>query len=382
MSLTQEIKAKALELGFSKVGISPAGRLDERNGLDAWLAAGRAGEMEWMTRHPDKRIDPAKVLPKVQSVIALALNYFTPFSHSEDANHGKISRYAWGCDYHQVMNNHLKPLWEWILGRVPLVEGLYYSDTGPLMDKAWAHQSGLGWIGKHSNVITRDRGSWVFLGEILISLKLDYDVESRNYCGSCRRCLDCCPTKAIVAPYVVDARLCISYLTIELRGPIPRELRSMIGSRIFGCDDCQDICPWNRFATPSTEMDFYPNRGTPVPVLLDLMEMTESEFKDRFRHSPVRRARYAGFLRNVAVALGNSHDLSACGVLERSLKHAEPLVRSHAAWALAEIGNPISLPTLIRAASAESDSLVLDEFQIAISSLQSRPSFTSNYSSP
>ncbi len=250
------------------------------------------------------------------------------------------------------------------------------------MDKAWAHKSGLGWIGKHSNVITRDRGSWVFLGEILISLKLDYDVESRNYCGSCRRCIDCCPTKAIVAPYVVDARLCISYLTIELRGPIPRELRSMIGSRIFGCDDCQDVCPWNRFATPSTEKDFYPDSGNHVPVLRDLMEMTESEFKERFRHSPVRRARYAGFLRNVAVALGNSHDPLACDVLEKSLTHNAPLVRSHAAWALSEIGNPDSLPELMRAASTEPETWVLKELQEAINSFQSKPSFESNHLSP
>ena len=382
MSLTQEIKAKALEIGFSKVGISAAERLDERNGLQSWLAAGQAGEMEWMNRYPDKRVDPARVLPKVQSVIALATNYYTPLSHSENSHYGKISRYAWGRDYHQVMNNRLKQLWEWIRECNPSVEGLYYSDTGPLMDKAWAHKSGLGWIGKHSNVITRDRGSWVFLGEILISLKLDYDIEARNYCGNCKRCIDCCPTKAIVAPYVVDARLCISYLTIELRGPIPRELRSMIGSRIFGCDDCQDVCPWNRFATPSTEKDFYPDPGNHVPVLRDLMEMTESEFKERCRHSPVKRARYAGFLRNVAVALGNSHDPLACDVLEKSLTHNVPLVRSHAAWALAEIGNPDSLPALIRAASTEPETWVLDEFQEAINSFQSKPSFASNHLSP
>src|SRR6185295_9888765 len=156
MSLTQEIKAKALELGFSKVGISPADQLDERNGLKPWLAAGRAGEMEWMNRNVDKRVDPSKILPKVQSVIALALNYYTPFPHSENTHHGKISRYAWGRDYHQVMNNRLKALWEWILKCTPSAEGLYYADTGPLMDKAWAHKSGLGWIGKHSNIITRD----------------------------------------------------------------------------------------------------------------------------------------------------------------------------------------------------------------------------------
>jgi len=382
MSLSQEIKAKALELGFSKVGITPAERLDDRNRLGSWLAAGHAGEMAWMSHHPDKRLDPAQILYTVQSVIALAMNYYSPFSHSENVIHGKISRYAWGRDYHHVIHDRLKALWEWIQAIEPSVEGLYYSDTGPLMDKAWAHKSGLGWIGKNSNVITRQRGSWIFLGEILLSLKLDYDSESGNYCGTCRRCIDCCPTKAIVAPYVVDARLCISYLTIELRGPIPRELRSMIGSRIFGCDDCQDVCPWNRFATPSKEKDFFPDRGNHVPVLIDLMKMTESEFRERFRYSPVKRAKYAGFLRNVAIALGNSHDPSACDVLEKSLKHAEPLVRSHAAWALAEIGASNSLAALQRAIAAESESWVLSEIQEAISSLQSRPSAVSNYSSP
>ncbi len=179
------------------------------------------------------------------------------------------------------------------------------------MDKAWAHKSGLGWIGKHSNLITRELGSWVFLAEVVSTLDLEPDAESRNYCGTCHRCLDACPTRAIVAPYVVDARLCISYLTIELRGPIPRELRPMIGSRIFGCDDCQDVCPWNRFANSVRGGQFYPAEGNQVPVLIELMQLTEDQFEERFRNSPVRRAKYAGFLRNVAVALGNSRDVGA-----------------------------------------------------------------------
>src|SRR3990172_3997554 len=217
MSFSQSIKTKALELGFSKVAISPAERLDDRNGLEQWLSAGQAGEMTWLHNTVEKRLDPSKIFPQVQSVIAVGLNYYSPFFHSESAIHGKISRYAWGRDYHRVLRDRMKALLEWIKTCEPSAEGLYYSDTGPLMDKAWAHKSGLGWIGKHSNVITRESGSWIFLGEILLNLKLEYDTESRNYCGTCRRCINCCPTKAIVAPYVVDARLCISYLTIELR---------------------------------------------------------------------------------------------------------------------------------------------------------------------
>jgi epoxyqueuosine reductase len=369
MSFSHSIKTKALELGFSKVAICPSGKLDGRNGLRQWLSAGYAGDMSWLQSTVEKRLDPSIILPRIQSVIAVALNYYSPFSHSENPLHGKISRYAWGRDYHRVLQERMKTLLEWIKAREPSAEGLYYSDTGPLMDKAWAHKSGLGWIGKHSNVITRERGSWIFLGEILLNLKLEYDGESRNYCGTCKRCIDSCPTKAIVAPYTVDARLCISYLTIELRGPIPREMRKMIGTRIFGCDDCQDVCPWNRFATPSSEISFYPDPGNQVPALVELMRMTESEFKERFRHSPVKRARYPGFLRNVAVALGNSHNPGAREVLEESLKHPEPLVRAHAAWALGEIGVPASLPVLADACASEKEPWVAGEIEQAMDAL-------------
>jgi epoxyqueuosine reductase len=369
-SLTPLIKAKALELGFAKVAISRAQKLDSRNGLDDWLAAGNHGEMGWMGRNPKDRQDPRRIFAKARSVIVLAMNYFTPPTHSEQANHGKISRYAWGRDYHLILKERLKTLCAWIETAEPTVRGLYYSDTGPVMDKAWAHRSGLGWIGKHSNLITREWGSWVFLGEILLNLELDYDSEGRNYCGTCRRCIEVCPTRAIIAPYVVDARLCISYLTIELRGPIPRELRPLIGSRIFGCDDCQNVCPWNRFAKPSEERDFYPDDGNHVPVLIELMSMKEGQFRVRFRNSAIRRAQYAGFLRNVAVALGNSRNPEACPVLCESLHHTEPLVRSHAAWALGEIGGEAARQALEAASLHESDPSVTIEIQQALQATQ------------
>ncbi|MCI0723433.1 MAG: tRNA epoxyqueuosine(34) reductase QueG [Acidobacteria bacterium] len=365
-NLQAAIREKAKELGFAKIGISRAEPLDERNGLEAWRAAGRHGEMLWMGRNAGKRLDPRALLSEARSVISLAANYYTPQAHSEDPRHGKISRYAWGRDYHQVLKERMKSLAEWIGQAQPEACGLYYCDTGPVMDKAWAHKSGLGWIGKHSNLITRDLGSWVFLGEIVLNLELDEDAEGRNYCGTCHRCIDVCPTRAIVAPYVVDARLCISYLTIELRGPIPRELRPLIGSRIFGCDDCQDVCPWNRFATPCQDGDFYPDRGNHVPVLIDLMRMTQPEFEERFRRSPVRRAKYAGFLRNVAVALGNSRDAGACEVLAKSLGHRESLVRQHAAWALGEIGGDLARQALRCALPGESQPAVAEEIREAL----------------
>jgi len=367
MTLTEQIRAQARATGFDKIGISRAERLDDRSGLQEWLAKGQQGEMRWMGADPEKRISPLRVLTEAKSVIALALNYYTPIQHSSIPEHGKISRYAWGEDYHTILKERLAEFAKRIVELQPVARGLYYSDTGPVMEKAWAHKGGIGWIGKHSNLITRTLGSWVFLGEILLNLDLEYDAEDRNYCGTCHRCIDACPTKAIVAPYVVDARLCISYLTIELRGAIPIELRPLIGTRIFGCDDCQDVCPWNRFAQPSLEKAFYPDEHNRAPVLIHLMRMTESEFRQRFRNSAVRRAKYTGFLRNVAVALGNSGDPAAVPVLSDALlRHPEPLVRAHVAWALGEIGGECSWDTLKKANEVEINSAVLEEVQMAL----------------
>jgi epoxyqueuosine reductase len=376
MNLTEEIRAQAKQVGFDAVGITRAGRLDERNGLREWLSAGHHGEMSWMGVDPEKRTDPLRLLSEAKSVIALALNYYSPFKHSEQPQCGKVSRYAWGRDYHGILKDRLAELAAWIVEREPKARGLYYCDTGPIMDKAWAHKAGLGWIGKHSNLITRKLGSWIFLGEILLNLELDHDAESRNYCGTCQRCITVCPTKAIVAPFVVDARLCISYLTIELRGAIPKELRPLIGTRIFGCDDCQDVCPWNRFAQPTLEQAFYPDVDNVAPVLIDLMRMTETEFKVRFRNSAIRRAKYRGFLRNVAVALGNARDPRAVPVLSETLRqHSEPLVRAHAAWALGEIGGEQVQGCLGEANQNETNDSVLEEIKAALSKIVQAAAF-------
>ncbi len=360
-------------MGFSKVGFSRAERLDSRSGLKKWLEAGHQGEMHWMSKNADKRQDPSLILAEARTILSLAINYYVPLHHSQDPHHGKISRYAWGQDYHRVLKSRLKQLANWIAETLPAANGLFYSDTGPVMDKVWAHKAGLGWIGKHSNLVSRDQGSWLFLGEILLDIDLAEDRETGNYCGTCRRCLDVCPTRAIVAPYVVDSRLCISYLTIELRGPIPRELRPLIGTRIFGCDDCQDVCPWNRFAQPSLENAFYPTPGNHSPVLMKLMQISRQEFAERFRHSPIRRCGYAGFLRNVAVALGNSGGPEVVPSLKVALHHPESLARGHGAWALGQIGGQNARSELMQASQSESDPSVQSEIRQALDCLDCGP---------
>lgn len=242
-----------------------------------------------MKRTAKKRQNPDLVLDQACSIISLGINYYVPLKHSENPIHGKISRYAWGKDYHQVFKKRLHQLANWMKEDIPSCRGVFYSDTGPVVDKVWAHKAGLGWIGKHSNLITRDQGSWIFLGEILLDVPLSYDKESNNFCGTCCKCIEACPTGAIVAPYVIDSRLGISYLTIELRGIIPRNLRRLIGTWIFGCDDCQDVCPWNRFSQPTTEPSFYPSEENHVPKLTKLIQLTKNEFIQNFRFSPVKR---------------------------------------------------------------------------------------------
>jgi epoxyqueuosine reductase len=234
------------------------------------------------------------------------------------------------------------------------------------MEKAWGAQTSLGWIGKNTTLITRERGSWFFIGILLLNLELACDSKSRDFCGKCVRCMKACPTGALVAPYVLDARLCISYLTIELRGLIPRHLRPLIGNRVFGCDDCQEVCPWSRFAVWTTEKEFMPGDGNAMPDLLALIRMTPREFKERFRASPVWRATRDGLVRNVAVALGNSGRNEAVPALEEALRDASPLVRIHAAWALGQIGSGQACRSLNAARSRESDPSVLEEINLAL----------------
>jgi epoxyqueuosine reductase len=362
MSSARAIKDKARELGFEKAGIARVGTAPHAEFLREWLGRGFHGGMEYMARDPERRADPARLLPGARSVVCVAKNYFVAEPACRDPRAGRVSRYAWGEDYHEVLHGKLRELARFVEGLGGRAKACV--DTAAILEKPWAQAAGLGWEGKHSNLIARDLGSWFFLGEVVTDLELEPDPPHRkDYCGTCTRCIDQCPTGAIVAPYVVDARRCISYLTIEHRGPIPRELRPQLGNLIFGCDICQDVCPWNKFARPAPEKEFLPREGLRAPALVELLGMTREEFARRFRGSPVKRARYAGFLRNVAVALGNSGDREAVPALERALAHEEPLVRAHAAWALGRLG---AADALRRRRPAESDPAVLEEIDAAL----------------
>jgi epoxyqueuosine reductase len=298
---TARLKERALALGFDKVGIVPAAPLDaERARLEEWLRRGYHGEMSWMARDPLRRTDPREVFPEARSVVVVALNYFTPHEHPDDPAHGKISRYAWGDDYHDVVGGKLKELLAWIKDECPTAVGKPCVDIQPLMDKSWAVRAGLGWIGKHTNLITRELGSWVFLGELLVNLELEYDtVPSEDHCGTCTLCLEACPTGAITEPYVVDSNRCISYATIELRAPeIPASLAANLEGWLYGCDICQDVCPWNRFEQPTAEARFEPREGHVSANLSDLLALTPDAYAARFRRTAIKRAKLHGLQRN------------------------------------------------------------------------------------
>ena len=364
--LTAQIREAARRLGFFKMGALAARPLPRSREFDLWLQKGMQGEMQYLERQSAKRKDPALVLENVRSLLVLAMNYHSGHELSNDPLRGKISRYAWGGDYHLVTRDRLRRLADFIRQQDPKARCLYYVDTGPVMEKVWGAESGLGWMGKHSNLITRERGSWFFIGILLLDITLEYDVPEEDYCGTCTRCITACPTGAIVAPYVVDARLCVSYLTIELRGAVPRGLRPLMGNRIFGCDDCQEVCPWNRFASKTDEKEYYPLRGNLMPELARLVDLTPREFESRFAASAIRRATRDGFVRNVAVALGNARRPEAIPPLSRALHDASPLVRSHAAWALGQIAAGEALTLLEKARASEPDPQVIEEITLAL----------------
>ena len=300
----ERIKRKAAELGFSLTGITRAGELHpEGDLLGEWLDRGYGATMKWMGTRAQERRDVRALVPEARSVIVTAMNYYTPFVHGTEGTPARISRYAWGEDYHTVIGKRLQQLWVWMQEEFSGVEGKWYVDTGPVMEKAWAQRAGIGWLGKHTNIISRECGSWVFLGVIISSIELEPDTPAVDRCGTCTRCIDACPTAAIVEPYLVDAGRCIPYLTIEHRGPIDPELSGLLDGWLFGCDVCQDVCPWNRkreAASPCAE--FAPRDGFLHPDVEEWRKMTPEEFAGRFAGSPVLRAKYAGFSRNLALA--------------------------------------------------------------------------------
>lgn len=317
MTLEQAIKEAAMELGFDAVGISrvvtdgeaaASGPDGAGSRLAAWLRRGYHGAMAWMEREPERRADPSRVLPGCRSVISLGINYYTGHRADERPGNGRIARYAWGEDYHRVFDDRLARLEARLKELAPEGRSRRYVDTGPVMEKVWAQRAGLGWIGKHSNLVSDRYGSWLLLGEVLSTLALEPDEPAADLCGSCQLCIRICPTGAISEPYVVDARTCISYLTIELRRPddvIPDELAARMGNRIFGCDDCLDVCPYNLNAAPTGEPAFQPRASSLAPSLDALKALSEEDFQRTFDRSPVRRARHGGLLRNVRVALAN-----------------------------------------------------------------------------
>lgn len=301
--VSRAIKDLAVECGFQKVGIVPADALEEEGRrLEEWLALGYHGEMRWMERDPAMRSDPRKLFDGARSVIALAMNYYTPHEHSGGTGTGKISRYAWGDDYHDVLREGMRELLRRIEELVPGVRGKICVDTSPVMDKAWAVRAGLGWLGKHTNVITTDVGSWVFLGEILLDAELEYDTARvDDHCGSCTACLDACPTDAITEPYLVDSNKCISYATIELRSDeLPDPIAEELEGWLYGCDICQDVCPWNRFQEQTSEKRFSPRRQSVNFPLEEVFEMDEDAYSERFYKSAIKRVKLRLLKRNAA----------------------------------------------------------------------------------
>ncbi|MEO6654980.1 MAG: tRNA epoxyqueuosine(34) reductase QueG [Pyrinomonadaceae bacterium] len=302
LSFSDKIKAKAAEIGFQKIGIVAAESLDEGSRLKDWLGRGYHGNMAWMEREPEKRLDPRLLFPSAKSVIVVALNYFTPYQYDVNAGKGKLSRYAWGDDYHDVVGEKLRDLLAWIRIEDPSVDAKVCVDTTPFMDKAWAVRGGLGWLGKHSNVITKELGSWVFIGSLILNVELDYDREIvDDHCGTCTACLDACPTGAIVEPYVVDSRKCISYATIELRDEtLPPDIAKNLEGWFYGCDICQDVCPWNRFETPTADVRFEPRNNETSVGLDEVLSLTPETYAKRFRGSAIKRAKLSGLKRNAA----------------------------------------------------------------------------------
>jgi epoxyqueuosine reductase len=365
-SLADRIHASALAVGFDLAGIAAARPAPDAPRLAAWLARRMHGTMRWMEDPDSSRADPRRWIPWARSLVVVGLAYYTPHDHSTAPGRGVISRYAWGRDYHHEMRTRLATLGDDLARLAPGCRTQAFADTSPVLEKALAEAAGLGWRGKHTNLIRKRFGSWFFLGGLATDLDLDADRSARDHCGRCTLCIEVCPTGAIVAPYVLDARLCIAYLTIENRGPIPRALRPAIGSRIFGCDDCQEVCPWNRFAVRTRVAAFEPLDGVPSPLLPDLFALGSAAWNRRFRKTPVWRAGYRGFLRNVAVALGNWGAPAAAPALVARAGDPSALVRGHVAWALGRIGTDAARSCLEARRAVETDAWVLEEIELAL----------------
>jgi epoxyqueuosine reductase len=336
--LKKALQDYAHSLGFALCQVTPAEAPDPEQRLRRWLDHGLHGEMQWMARSLPKRENPSLVLPGVRSIVCLAAAYPAPQSPAP-VGAGFIARYARGPDYHQIIGEKLAQLTAFLDREGgPGTRSLWYVDTGPILERAFAQRAGIGFIGKHTQLINRRYGNWLLLGEILTTANLPPDTPERNRCGTCTRCLTVCPTQAITAPFTVDARRCISYLTIELKGPIPLELRPLIGNRVFGCDDCLEVCPWNRHASEASPLlQSWARQDLQTPDLLDWLQLDEAGFQQKFQGTPLQRSKRRGLLRNVCVALGNLGDPAALPALEKAAQDPEPLIAEHARWAIHRI---------------------------------------------
>ena len=316
VSFTEQIKRKAIAIGFDKVGIVSAEPLsDEGERLAEWLDKGFHAEMKWLEREPEKRVNPALIFPDAKSVVVVALNYYTPHEHDDSDDKGKVSRYAWGDDYHDILKERLRELLAFIKSIDETADGKICVDTAPMMDKAWAIRAGLGWMGKHSNVITKEFGSWFFIGEIILNIELEYGAEIiADHCGTCTKCLDACPTSAIVAPYVVDSKACISYNTIELRdAEFPQNVRENLNGWLYGCDICQDVCPWNRFEKPTKEARFDPRPDNVSSNLTAILALSPETYAAKYRKSAMKRTKLGGLQRNARTLLDKKSRVKIIG---------------------------------------------------------------------
>jgi epoxyqueuosine reductase len=369
-AFTVELKRRAGELGFSLCGICPAVAPPGAARLDEWLAAGYAGQMHYLADRREAYADPNRVLEGVRSITMLAINYRSAEPADPRTAEGRISRYAWGdTDYHDLIHERLEKLAVFVGEHFPGARLRGVVDTAPLLEREFAQLAGLGWIGKNTLLINRHEGSWFFLAALLTDLELDYDqAHATAHCGTCRACLDACPTAAFPQPYVLDATRCISYLTIELRKAVPTELRSGIGNWLFGCDICQDVCPWNSRSPESHEAPFAPRADNNPIDLIGLFNLDDAAFRARFRHTPLWRPRRRGLLRNAAIVLGNRPTPSALPALIRGLGDVEPLVRGACAWALGRFQTRDANNALILSRATETDADVIREIAAALGS--------------
>ncbi|MDH3668081.1 MAG: tRNA epoxyqueuosine(34) reductase QueG [Paracoccaceae bacterium] len=371
-ALRTALEDEARALGFAAIAVTRSDRVSRAGErLRAWVDDGQHGEMGWMADRLAWRSDPAALWPEARSVIMVADSYAPasdPMETLAARDRAAISVYAQGRDYHDIVKKRLKRLGRWLIerhgGRIKV-----FVDTAPVMEKPLAEAAGLGWQGKHTNLVSRDLGSWFFLGAIFTTLELAPDQPHEDRCGGCRRCLDICPTAAFPAPYQLDARRCISYLTIELKGPIPRPLRPLIGNRIYGCDDCLAVCPWNKFAH-AAHAAYAPREGAAAPLLAELAALDDGAFRARFSGSPIKRVGRGRFLRNVMVAIGNSRMPALLPHVEAAVADSDPLVRGHAVWAASRLATPQRFHTLAR---TDPDPFVAEEWRLAAAELAREP---------